>query len=40
LNSIYKGTFDSIRASEIPLDSFMAAWDEDGESLVDFQPAS
>ena len=40
LNSIYKGTVDSIRASEIPLDSFTTAWDEDGESLLDFQPAS
>lgn len=40
LNSVLAGTVDSIRASEIPLDSFTDAYDEDGISLLDYQPTS
>jgi hypothetical protein len=40
LNSVLAGTVDSIRASEIPLDSFTDAYDEDGTSLLDYQPTS
>lgn len=39
LNSVLAGTVDSIRASEIPLDSFTDAF-EDGTSLRDYQPTS
>lgn len=40
LNSVLAGTVDSIRASETPLDSFTDAYDEDGTSLLDYQPIS
>ncbi len=41
LNSVLAGTVDSIRRSEIPLDSFEAAWSgDDAVQLEEFQPAS
>ena len=40
LNSVLAGTIDSIHASQIPLDSFRSAYDEDAMSLADYQPTS
>jgi hypothetical protein len=40
LNSVLAGTVDSIRASEMPLDAFEDAWDDDGVPLTEFQTAS
>lgn len=41
LNSVLAGTVDSIRRSEIPLDSFEAAWaSEDAIPLGEYQPVS
>ncbi|HEY5709465.1 MAG TPA: DUF262 domain-containing protein [Solirubrobacterales bacterium] len=40
LNSVLAGTVDSIRASEIPLDSFEAAWDNGSISLFEYQTDS
>lgn len=40
LNSVLKGTVDSIRASEMPLDSFRSAFDEHGQSISEYQPVS
>lgn len=40
LNSVLAGTVDSIRASEIPLESFTNAYDEDGVSLADYAPTA
>jgi hypothetical protein len=40
LNSVLAGTVDSIRTSEIPLDSFTAAYAETGTSMSDYQPSA
>lgn len=38
LNSVLAGTVDSIRHSEIPLETFEDAWTNQGTSLSEFQP--
>jgi hypothetical protein len=40
LNSVLAGTVDSIRISEMPMESFEVAWVNGAVSLADFQPTS
>jgi hypothetical protein len=40
LNSVLAGTVDSIRASEMPMEAFEAAWTNGAVSLAEHQTAS